>query len=102
MQTAALHLDFTSPSVVAAKAVAAIISAQGTIDRPGLLGAMGAAHGASSADGIWSIRVRCIMFDGSVTCGMLICQTGCGLRDCASVSSSAWIAMKTRTGFDLI
>jgi predicted RNA methylase len=53
---AALELDFTEPSITAAKAVCAILHQGKGIDRPALLWAMETAYGASAADGAWSLR----------------------------------------------
>ncbi len=53
---AALELDFTDPSVTAAKAVAAAIAQNGSLQRDTLLWAMEQAYGGSSADGHWSLR----------------------------------------------
>lgn len=53
---AALELDFTEPSITAAKAVCAVLQQGKGIDRPALLWAMEAAYGSSAADGGWSVR----------------------------------------------
>lgn len=53
---AALELDFTEPSITAAKAVAHTIARNGTLQRDTLLWIMEQAYGGSSADGRWSIR----------------------------------------------
>ena len=53
---AALELDFTEPSVTAAKAVAAAIARNGSVERDTLLWVMEQAYGCSSADGRWSLR----------------------------------------------
>ena len=53
---AALELDFTEPSITAAKAVAAAIARNGSLQRDTLLWVMEQAYGASSADGHWSLR----------------------------------------------
>ena len=53
---AALELDFTEPSITAAKAVAAAIARNGSLQRDMLLWVMEQAYGASSADGRWSLR----------------------------------------------
>ncbi len=58
MQTsaAALELDFTEPSITAAKAVADTIARNGSLLRSTLLRVMEQAHGGSSADGRWCLR----------------------------------------------
>lgn len=53
---AALELDFTEPSITAAKAVARTIAQNGSLQRDALLRVMEAAYGGSSADGRWSLR----------------------------------------------
>ena len=53
---AALELDFTEPSITAAKAVAAAIARNSSLQRDTLLWVMEQAYGASSADGRWSLR----------------------------------------------
>ncbi len=53
---AALELDFSEPSITAAKAVAAAIAQNGSLQRDTLLWAMEQAYGGSSADGRWSLR----------------------------------------------
>ena len=53
---AALELDFTEPSITAAKAVACAIAQNGSLQRDTLLWVMEQAYGASSADGRWSLR----------------------------------------------
>ena len=53
---AALELDFTEPSITAAKAVACAITQNGSLQRDTLLWVMEQAYGASSADGRWSLR----------------------------------------------
>jgi predicted RNA methylase len=53
---AALELDFTEPSITAAKAVAHAIARNGSLQRETLLWTMEQAYGGSSADGHWSIR----------------------------------------------
>ena len=53
---AALELDFTEPSITAAKAVADTIAGQGLLKRDTLLRVMEQAYGCSSADGRWSLR----------------------------------------------
>ncbi len=53
---AALELDFTEPSITAAKAVAHTIARNGTLQRDTLLWIMEQAYGGSSAEGRWSIR----------------------------------------------
>ena len=54
--TAALKLEFTEPSIMAAKAVAWAIAQNGSLQRDTLLWAMEQAYGGSSADGRWSLR----------------------------------------------
>ena len=53
---AALELDFTEPSITAAKAVACSIARNGSVQRETLLWVMEQAYGESSADGCWSLR----------------------------------------------
>ena len=53
---AALELDFTEPSITAAKAVADTIARNGSLQRSTLMWIMEQAYGASSADGRWSLR----------------------------------------------
>ncbi len=53
---AALELDFTEPSITAAKAVADTIARNGSLQRSTLLWVMEQAYGGSSADGRWSLR----------------------------------------------
>ena len=53
---AALELDFTEPSITAAKAVACSIAQNGSLQRETLLWVMEQAYGGSSADGRWSLR----------------------------------------------
>ncbi|MEG8058517.1 hypothetical protein QP150_19295 [Sphingomonas sp. 22L2VL55-3] len=53
---AALELDFTEPSITAAKAVADTIAGQGSLQRDTLLWVMEQAYGGSSAHGRWSLR----------------------------------------------
>ena len=53
---ATLELDFTEPSITAAKAVAAAIARNGSVQRDTLLWVMEQAYGYSSADGRWSLR----------------------------------------------
>ena len=50
------ELDFTEPSITAAKAVADTIARTGALQRDTLLWVMEQAYGGSSADGRWSIR----------------------------------------------
>ena len=52
----ALELDFTEPSITAARAVADTIARNGSLTRETLLWAMETAYGCSSADGRWSLR----------------------------------------------
>jgi len=58
MRTSAadLELDFTEPSITAAKAVGCVLSKGEGIDRPGLLRTMETAYGSTAADGHWSLR----------------------------------------------
>lgn len=53
---AALELDFTEPSITAAKAVADTMARHGSLQRDTLLWVMEQAYGGSSADGRWSLR----------------------------------------------
>ncbi|TCP87109.1 NTP hydrolase family protein [Sphingomonas sp. PP-CE-1A-559] len=53
---AVLELDFTEPSITAAKVVADTIAGQGSLQRDTLLWVMEQAYGGSSADGRWSLR----------------------------------------------
>ncbi len=53
---AALELDFTEPSITAARVVADTITRHGSLQRATLLRVMQRAHGGSSADGLWSLR----------------------------------------------
>ena len=53
---AALELDFTEPSIAAAKAVADTLARNGSLQRNTLLWVMEQAYGGSSADGRWSLR----------------------------------------------
>ncbi|WP_082759548.1 group II intron reverse transcriptase/maturase [Sphingomonas sp. CCH5-A5] len=53
---AALELDFTEPSITAAKAVADTLARNGSLQRDTLLWVMEQAYGGSSADGRWSLR----------------------------------------------
>lgn len=53
---AAVELDFTEPSITAAKAVACAIAQNGSLQRDTLLWVMEQAYGGSSADGRWSLR----------------------------------------------
>ncbi|WP_299111911.1 strawberry notch-like NTP hydrolase domain-containing protein [uncultured Bradyrhizobium sp.] len=53
---AALELDFTEPSINAAKAVCAVLRLGEGIDRASLLRAMEAAYGTTAAEGLWSLR----------------------------------------------
>ena len=53
---AALELDFSEPSITAAKAVAEVIARNGSLQRETLLWVMEQAHGGTSADGRWSLR----------------------------------------------
>ena len=53
---AALELDFTEPSITAAKAVACAIAQNGSLQRDTLIWLMEQAYGSSSADGRWSLR----------------------------------------------
>lgn len=53
---AALELDFTEPSITAAKAIARTIAQNGSLQRDALLWVMEATYGGSSADGRWSLR----------------------------------------------
>ncbi|MBB4087550.1 strawberry notch-like NTP hydrolase domain-containing protein [Sphingomonas carotinifaciens] len=50
------ELDFTEPSITAARAVAATIARNGSLQRDTLLWVMEQAYGGSSADGRWSLR----------------------------------------------
>ncbi|MEG3162719.1 strawberry notch family protein [Sphingomonas sp. LB2R24] len=52
----ALELNFTEPSITAAKAVADTIARNGSLQRDTLLWVMEEAYGGSSADGRWSLR----------------------------------------------
>ena len=52
----ALELDFTEPSITAARAVADTIARNGSLTRETLLWVMETAYGSSSADGRWSLR----------------------------------------------
>ena len=56
MRISAAALDFTTPSVTAARAVAAAIAGTGPLRRDKLLWFMEQAHGGSCADGRWSLR----------------------------------------------
>lgn len=56
ISAAALELDFTEPSITAAKAVADTIARNGSLQRDTLLWVMEQAYGGSSADGRWSLR----------------------------------------------
>lgn len=53
---AALELDFTEPSITAAKAICAVLRHGDGMDRPGLLRAMESSYGSTAADGHWSLR----------------------------------------------
>ena len=53
---AALELDFTEPSITAAKVVAEAIARNGSLERQTLLWVMEQAYGGTSADGRWSLR----------------------------------------------
>ena len=53
---AAPELDFTEPSITAAKAVTDTIARNGALQRDTLLWVIEQAYGASSADGRWSLR----------------------------------------------
>ncbi|WP_241659740.1 hypothetical protein [Sphingomonas glacialis] len=53
---ATLELDFTEPSITAAKAVVDIIAGQGSLQRDTLLWVMEQAYGAPLGDGRWSLR----------------------------------------------
>lgn len=53
---AALELDFTEPSITAAKAISAVLHQGDGVDRPGLLRTMETAYGSTAADGHWSLR----------------------------------------------
>lgn len=53
---AALELDFTEPSIAAAKAVCAALRMGEGVDRPALLRAMEMAYGSTAAEGDWSLR----------------------------------------------
>lgn len=53
---AALELDFTEPSITAAKAIHAVLHQGGGLDRHGLLRTMETAYGSTAADGHWSLR----------------------------------------------
>lgn len=53
---AALELDFTEPSITAAKAVGCVLRKGDGMDRHGLLRAMQTAYGSTAADGHWSLR----------------------------------------------
>ena len=53
---AALELDFTEPSITAAKTVGDTIARNGSLQRDTLLWVMEQAHGGSSADGRWCLR----------------------------------------------
>ncbi len=52
----ALELDFTEPSITAARAVADTIARNGSLTRETLLWVMETAYGCSSAEGRWSLR----------------------------------------------
>ena len=53
---AALELDFTQPSITAARAIAGLIGQTSAVSRDALLTSMQQAYGGSSADGLWSLR----------------------------------------------
>ena len=53
---AALELDFTQPSINAARAIAGLIGQTDAVSRDALLTSMQQAYGGSSADGLWSLR----------------------------------------------
>ena len=53
---AAIELDFTEPSITAAKAVCALLREGKGLDRPALLRTMETAYYMSAADGGWSLR----------------------------------------------
>ena len=53
---AALELDFSEPSITAARAVASAIARNESLQRDTLLRVMEQAYGSSSADGRWSLR----------------------------------------------
>ena len=53
---AALELDFTEPSITAAKAICAVLRQGDGLDRPGLVRTMETAYGSTAADGHWSLR----------------------------------------------
>lgn len=57
ISAAALELDFTEPSITAARAVADTIARNESLQRDTLLWVMEQAYGGSSADGRWSLRV---------------------------------------------
>jgi len=56
LATAAPELDFTGPSITAAKTVCTLLGREKAIDRQALLRVMETAHGSSAADGEWSLR----------------------------------------------
>ena len=53
---AALELDFTEPSITAAKVLAGTLGGNGSVQRDTLLWVMEEAYGGSSADGHWCLR----------------------------------------------
>lgn len=53
---APLELDFTDPSIIAAKALARSIPDHAAIDRDSVLRAVAVAYGGGAADGHWSLR----------------------------------------------
>lgn len=56
---AALELDFTEPSITAAKAVADTLARNGSLQRDTLLWVMEQAYGGSSADGRFATLTTC-------------------------------------------
>ncbi len=68
ISAAALELDFTEPSITAAKAVAGAIAKNGCLQRDTLLWAMEQAYDCSPVDGRWSLRDDYEMLEPAEVC----------------------------------
>ncbi len=79
---AALELDFTEPSITAAKAVADTLARNGSLQRDTLLWVMEQAYGGSSADGRWSLRDAYDMLELAQVSRLSIGRIGQQQRHC--------------------
>jgi hypothetical protein len=87
---AALELDFTEPSITAAKAVADTSARNGSLQRSTLLWVMEQAYGASSADGRWSLRDAYDMLELAEVMYLAKADLPADYRACLHVTDAKW------------